>query len=273
LGGIALAVAALVQGVDVEVRLERDAQRVPRVGVPAEAVQEEERGALLSAPVEGVKPPAVDDEGTVERTPEVHGGRIAGFLGRPTAGRDAPRDRKVPGRKVPGMIRRSAPMLVNCSAYEDGCKVADVPVDKISDYLQRPGCFVWVALNEPDAGELDAMQREFGLHELAVEDAHHGHERPKIEEYGDSLFVVLHTVDAGPDGLSVGGANILGGRTSVLSVRNRSQRGFTDVRARCEREPALLRHGAGYVLYALVDTVVDRYFPVLDNLESELETV
>jgi magnesium transporter len=162
-------------------------------------------------------------------------------------------------------------MLVNCSAYEDGRKLADVPVDKISEFLQRPGCFVWVALHDPDAPELDAMQHEFGLHELAVEDARHGHERPKLEEYGDSLFVVLHTVDLGSEGLSVGEVNIFVGRNYVLSVRNRSPRGFADVRARCEREPALLRHGAGYVLYALVDAVVDRYFPVLDHLESELE--
>jgi magnesium transporter len=162
-------------------------------------------------------------------------------------------------------------MLVNCSAYEDGRKLGDIPVDKISEYLQREGCFVWVATNEPDAAELDAMQREFGLHELAVEDARHGHERPKIDEYGKSLFVVLHTVDLAGDELSVGEVNIFVGRNYVLSVRNRSPRGFADVRARCEREPELLRHGAGYVLYALVDAVVDRYFPVLDHFESELE--
>ncbi len=164
-------------------------------------------------------------------------------------------------------------MLVNCSAYEDGRKLADIPADKISEYLRRPGCFVWVALNDADAHELDAMQHEFGLHELAVEDAHHGHERPKVEEYGDSLFVVLHTVEVGSDGLSVGEVNVFVGSNYVLSVRSRTQRGFADVRARCEREPALLRHGAGYVLYALVDAVVDRYFPVLDALESELESL
>ena len=164
-------------------------------------------------------------------------------------------------------------MLVNCSAYEDGRKLADIPADKISEYLRRPECFVWVALNDADAHELDAMQHEFGLHELAVEDAHHGHERPKVEEYGDSLFVVLHTIEVGSDGLSVGEVNVFVGSNYVLSVRSRTQRGFADVRARCEREPALLRHGAGYVLYALVDAVVDRYFPVLDALESELESL
>jgi magnesium transporter len=164
-------------------------------------------------------------------------------------------------------------MLVNCSAYEAGRKLGDIPVDKIAEYLRRPGCFVWVALADPDGPELTSMQHEFDLHELAVEDARHGHERPKVEEYGDSLFVVLHTVEPGADGLSIGEVNIFVGRNYVLSVRNRTPRGLADVRARCEREPALLRHGAGYVLYALVDAVVDRYFPVLDTLESELESV
>jgi magnesium transporter len=164
-------------------------------------------------------------------------------------------------------------MLVNCSAYEDGRKLAEIPADKISEYLRRPGCFVWVALYDADAHELASMQHEFDLHELAVEDARHGHERPKVEEYGDSLFVVLHTVEVGSDGLTVGEVSIFVGSNYVLSVRNRTQRGFADVRARCEREPALLRRGAGYVLYALMDAVVDRYFPVLDNLESELESL
>jgi magnesium transporter len=162
-------------------------------------------------------------------------------------------------------------MVVNCVAYEDGKKLADISVHEISDYLQRPGCFVWVALYEPNPEELAEMQREFGLHELAVDDARHGHERPKIEEYGDSLFVVLHTVETDVDGLCVGEVNIFVGRNYVLSVRSRTKRGFADVRTRSEREPALLRHGAGYVLYALMDAVVDRYFPVLDALEVELE--
>src|SRR5436305_10812380 len=82
-------------------------------------------------------------------------------------------------------------MLVNCAVYQDGRKVADIPVERISDYLKRPECFVWVALKDPTREELEVMQREFGLHPLAVEDALKGHQRPKIEEYGESLFAVL----------------------------------------------------------------------------------
>jgi magnesium transporter len=165
-------------------------------------------------------------------------------------------------------------MLINCVAYQDGQKLADVDKRQISDYLKKPGCFVWVALADPTQEELAEMQEEFDLHELAVEDARHGHQRPKIEEYGDSLFVVLHTVEfTAIDEIKIGEVDIFVGRNYVLSVRSRTGRGFKEVRARAERDPELLKYGSGYVLYALMDAVVDRYFPVLDAIESELERV
>jgi magnesium transporter len=162
-------------------------------------------------------------------------------------------------------------MLVNCVAYEDGRKLADIEPSEISEYLKRPGCFVWVALADATDTELAQMQEEFDLHELAVEDARHGHQRPKIEEYADVLFCVMHTVEVAGDELRSGEVDVFVGRNFVLSVRSRTERGFKEVRARAEREPELLRHGSGYVLYALMDSVVDRYFPVLDAVESEVE--
>ena len=167
-------------------------------------------------------------------------------------------------------------MLINCVAYENGAKLADISVEDISDYISRPGCFVWVALSDASNEELEEMQKEFNLHPLAVEDAHHGHQRPKVEEYGDSLFVVMHLVEPSPEGehcTNVGEVDVFVGTNYVLSVRNRSKQGFLGVRERCEREPDLLRNGAGFVLYALMDAVVDRYFPVIDALEVELEAI
>lgn len=164
-------------------------------------------------------------------------------------------------------------MLVNCVAYQDGRKLADIQKREIRSYLARPGCFVWVALRDTDAAELAEMQDEFDLHELAIEDAAHGNQRPKLEEYADSLFVVLHTVEIAGEELNVGEIDVFVGRNFVLSARQNTERGFQDVRARCEREPELLQHGAGYVLYALMDAVVDRYFPVLDAIEAELEAL
>ena len=164
-------------------------------------------------------------------------------------------------------------MLVNCVVYQNGRKLADIPKQDIHRYLNQPECFVWVALRDPLPEELDELQREFGLHALAVEDAHHGHQRPKLEEYGDSLFAVMHTIDVEGGDLRVGEMDVFVGKNYVLSVRSHSEHGFANVRARCEREPHLLRQGAGFVLYALMDAVVDRYFPVIDALEDELEEV
>jgi magnesium transporter len=165
-------------------------------------------------------------------------------------------------------------MLINCVAYENGTKLADISVEEISDYLARPGCFVWVALRDPVEAELAQLQDEFGLHDLAVEDALHGHQRPKIEEYGDVLFAVMHLIEYNPtDELVRGEVSVFVGPNFVLSVRSKSTQGFLGVRARTEREPELLQHGSGFVLYALMDAVVDRYFPLIDALETELEAI
>jgi magnesium transporter len=164
-------------------------------------------------------------------------------------------------------------MLVNCVAYQEGRKLADIDRHQISEYLARPGCFVWVALRDASDAELEEMREEFGLHPLAVEDARHGHQRPKIEEYGDSLFVVLKTIEVAGDELKVGEVDVFAGRNYILSVRQAAERGFTDVRARAEREPDLLKSGSGYVLYALMDAVVDRYAPVLDAVVTKLEQI
>ena len=164
-------------------------------------------------------------------------------------------------------------MLINCVAYRDGLKEADISPDDISGWLVKPGCFVWVALRDATDTELAQMQQQFDLHELAVEDAHHGHQRPKLEEYGQTLFVVLQLLEAGKGEVHIGELAIFVGLNFVVSVRNRSTQGFLGVRERCEREPELLRHGAGFVFYALMDAVVDRYFPLLDAIETDLEVI
>ena len=167
-------------------------------------------------------------------------------------------------------------MIINCAVYENGRKRADIHADDISHWLQQPGCLVWVALQDPDAAELAQLQEEFDLHELAVEDARKGHQRPKMEEYGNTLFVVMHLLDPSfqvDSDEPVGELAVFAGPNFVLSVRTRCAQNFMAVRQRCEREPELLQHGAGFVLYALMDAAVDRYFPLLDDFETELEDV
>jgi magnesium transporter len=164
-------------------------------------------------------------------------------------------------------------MLINCIAYRNGYKIASITPEEISDYLKQPDTLVWVALVDASHEELAQMKEEFGLHELAVEDAQHGHQRAKVEEYGDSVFAVLQTIEMEDHTLHVGEVDIFVGPNYVLSVRSHDHQGFTDVRARCEREPHLLKFGSGFVFYVLMDTVVDRYFPVLDGLEEALNSI
>lgn len=164
-------------------------------------------------------------------------------------------------------------MLVNCVAYQRGQKVADIPISEIRAHLDDPGCFVWVALKDPESAEVERLQEEFDLHELAVEDASRGHQRPKIEEYGASIFVVLHMIETHENELRTGEVAIFVGPQYVISVRRETSQGFSEVRRRCEDEPDLLRHGPAYVLYALMDTVVDRYFPLIDTLTREIEEI
>jgi magnesium transporter len=164
-------------------------------------------------------------------------------------------------------------MLINCVVYQEGRKLADIAVEDIGEHVRRPDCFVWVALRDATDEELRQMQAEFGLHDLAVDDARNGHQRPKLEEYGDTLFTVMQLIEPEQGEWHIGEVAVFVGRNFELSVRNGSRQHFLGVRERCEREPELLRHGAGFVFYALMDAVVDRYFPLLDTIETELEGI
>ena len=164
-------------------------------------------------------------------------------------------------------------MIVNCAAYADGRRVADIDLEAVSDYVAKDGYFVWIGLHEPDETILRKLQDELGLHELAVEDARRAHQRPKLEEYGSSLFIVLRTAiwDDGANAVGVGETHLFVGSRYVVSVRHGNTLGYADVRSRCEAVPRLLHHGPGFVLYAIMDAIVDRYFPVVDALEEELD--
>jgi magnesium transporter len=164
-------------------------------------------------------------------------------------------------------------MLINCAVYQEGQKLSDIPVEDISKWLAKPGCLTWVALRDASLAEMKQMQEEFDLHPLAIEDATHGHQRPKIEEYGDIVFVVMLLLEVHQDEIKVSEVAIFVGPNFVLSVRNGSKQDFLGVRERCEREPELLKLGSGFVSYALMDAVVDRYFPLVEALESDLDDV
>jgi len=164
-------------------------------------------------------------------------------------------------------------MLINCVVYERGHKVADVAPEEIAQHLLVDDRFVWVALKDPSDEELEQLRTQFSLHPLAVEDARVGHQRPKVEEYGSTLFSVIHLLELVDGDISVGEVDVFVDRRFVLSVRSKSDQNFLGVRQRCESEPELLRQGSGFVFYAILDVVVDRYFQLLEHLETELEAI
>ncbi|MEO8601986.1 MAG: magnesium/cobalt transporter CorA [bacterium] len=161
--------------------------------------------------------------------------------------------------------------VVNCAVYADGCRTENIAVEDISEALKKPDHFVWVGLHDPDDALLHQMQVEFGLHDLAVEDALRAHQRPKMEEYGDSLFVVLRPAHIHDGRVELGETHIFLGPHYALTVRHGDTQSYTEVRTRCESTPRLLRKGPGFILYAVMDFVVDHYFPIVAQLEERLD--
>ena len=160
--------------------------------------------------------------------------------------------------------------VVNCSAYMEGCKVSDIEIKDIRDVLKRPNQFVWIEPHEPSTETLAKFQQELGLHELAIEDAHRAHQRPKLEAYGDTIFIVLRTARMNDQRIELGETHFFLGSNFLVTVRHGSSKTYTQVRTRCESTPDLLRKGPGFALYAVMDAIVDEYFPVIDALEIEL---
>lgn len=163
-------------------------------------------------------------------------------------------------------------MVRNVVAYcSDGTRHSDITVEQISDVLDRDdGSFVWVGLYEPDEPLLLKMQEEFSLHPLAVEDALKAHQRPKIELYGDSLFLVLHTAQVVNGRIEFGETHIFIGARYLLTVRHGASLPYSPARERCEKHPKLMQIGPSYGLYAILDAIVDNYFPIVQEFQDEL---
>ncbi len=164
------------------------------------------------------------------------------------------------------------PMLVNCIVYgSDGRKLRDIALDEIGETLKDPKHFVWVGLHEPDEALLDKLQKQFGLHELAIEDAHVAHQRTKLEVYGDSLFIAVHTAQMERDKIEFGETHLFLGRNYLVSVRHGASHPYTQARRCCESSPALLALGPSYALYSVLDFIVDNYMPIVESFRARLQ--
>jgi magnesium transporter len=165
--------------------------------------------------------------------------------------------------------------VVNSAAYAGGLRVGEVAIQDISEVLKQPDRFVWIGLHEPDAELLAEVQQEFALHDLAIEDAARAHQRPKLERYGESLFVVLRTahLDRASGEIEFGETHLFVGANYIVSVRHGPSLPYVEVRTRCEANPDLLARGPGFALYSLMDFIVDQYFPLVEALEDKLESL
>ncbi|MGN6382396.1 MAG: magnesium/cobalt transporter CorA [Dyella sp.] len=163
-------------------------------------------------------------------------------------------------------------MVINCVAYHrDGRRIGDITLDAISDVLEQPDTFVWVGLHEPDEPLLEKLQEEFDLHDLAIEDAHHAHQRTKIEAYGDSLFIVVQTAQLVAGKLAFGETHIFLGPRYLVTVRHGASLSYAPARRTCEHSPDLLALGPSYGLYGVLDFIVDNLMPIVRDFREELQ--
>ena len=167
-------------------------------------------------------------------------------------------------------------MIVDCAVYEHGVRrEGSVELGEAFQSCKNDDRFVWIGLHEPTEEEFDSVRREFALHELAVEDAIHAHQRPKLEVYGETIFVVLKTaryVDS-EEVVEFGEILIFTGEGFIVTVRHGEATGLHEVREAVESDAERLKRGPGAVLHAIVDRVVDDYEPAMEGLRVDIEEV
>ncbi|MBY6241251.1 magnesium/cobalt transporter CorA [Methylosinus sp. Sm6] len=165
------------------------------------------------------------------------------------------------------------PGVVAAAVYAGGRRLQDIEIDAAGAFAARPGHVVWIGLHEPSLELLARLQRQFDLHPLAIEDAGKAHQYPKLEQYGEGLFIVARTAQMENGRIGFGETHLFVGKGYVLSIRHGASRSYAQVRERCEAAPHGLSEGEDYIVYAILDFIVDDYFPVLATINSEVEAI
>jgi magnesium transporter len=165
------------------------------------------------------------------------------------------------------------PGVVASSVYVGGRRIADIPIGEAGEWAAKDGHVVWIGLLEPDRELLLRVQKEFHLHDLAIEDAEHPHQRPKLEQYGDALFIVARTAQLINGRVSFGETHIFVGKGYIVSVRHGASTSYAAVREHWESCPAALAKGEDFILYAILDFIVDNYMPVLEAIQDEVDAI
>jgi magnesium transporter len=165
------------------------------------------------------------------------------------------------------------PGVVNSTVYAGGRRVADIPIDEAGAWAKRPGHIVWIGLFEPSDDLLQRVQTQFDLHPLAIEDAGKAHQHPKLEQYGDGVFIVARTAQMIEGRIAFGETHLFIGRGYVVTVRHGASVSYAAVRERCESCPTVLSQGEDYIVYAILDFIVDNYMPVVEKIHAEVEAI
>lgn len=162
--------------------------------------------------------------------------------------------------------------IINCALYENGTR-KDISIEECGLARHGETGVVWLGLLEPSERLLRLVQSQLNLHELLIEDVHLAHQRPKLDTYGDVLFLAARTAQLVNGEIEFGETHLIVGKGYVVSIRHGASKSYAEVRNRAERSPQLLRIGGGFILYAILDFITDNYFPVLDEIEDELEQI
>ena len=163
--------------------------------------------------------------------------------------------------------------LIAATVYHQGRRVADIGIDEGGEWARRPNHVVWIGLLEPSDAELRVVQAQFGLNELAIEDAAQAHQRPKLQRYGDGLFVVARTAEMVEGRIEFGETHLFVGSGYIVSVRHGPSTSYRKVREHCEASPKLLARGETYILHSILDFIVDNYLGVLACVQDEAEEI
>ena len=163
--------------------------------------------------------------------------------------------------------------VVACSVYANGRRIADIPIEEAGLWSKKAGHVVWIGLLEPDDELLHRVQVQFDLHPLAIEDASRAHQHPKVEQYSEALFIVARTAQLVDGQIGFGETHVFLGKGYVVSVRHGASTSYAAVRERCEACPTVLTQGEDYILYAILDFIVDNYMPVIETIQAEVDTL
>ncbi|MCX7898605.1 MAG: magnesium/cobalt transporter CorA [Methylocystis sp.] len=181
-------------------------------------------------------------------------------------------DERAPKTRPSGVSDRP-PGVVNAVVYKSGVRIADIDVDEAGEWSRREGHVVWIGLYEPSVELLERVREQFALHPLAIEDAVNAHQFPKIEDYGESVFIVARTAQMVGGRVAFGETHLFVGRGYVVSIRHGASASYAQVRERAEARAQRLSEGEDFIVYAILDFIVDNYSPVIDRINDEAERI